>query len=399
MRSFVLTMSLLLLGMLPAPVRGDEPDPKKILEKVDETLRAVNAVSYKVEAWGEAGLKDLIPRVRATVKAKQSGDPRYPLLRLTGAATAPPTSEIPFDVVLGEHQALQLDEKKKVCIIGDLPEGMDLVALPMQWTFVRKLLHPIPFSFELAAGSLEYEGRRDVHGTTCHVIHVVRPGVGRDARWYFGIDDFLPHRVDRVFQVEGRRGAQVLELSEIDTTPTFDDATFATAVPAGYQQQRYERPTRSDPGLLPVGSQAPDWTLKTPEGKSVSLSQLRGKVVVLDFWATWCRPCIQAMPSLQRLHEKFKDKPVAVIGVNVGEKSPTADPVAFMKRRGLTYGLLLNGGEVSQAYRVSGIPTFYVIGPDGKVIHAAAGLNPAGGEKELEKIIEGLLEKKGPAAP
>ncbi len=387
-------MPLLLLVAPAAPLLGDEPDPKEILEKVDQTLRAVKAVSYQVEAWGEAGLKDLLPRVRATVKAKQSSDPRYPLLRLRGTVTVPASNETQrFHVILGERQAVRLDEKAKVCTIGDLPQGMDLVAQPMQWAYVRKLLHPIPFAFELATGSLKYEGQRAIGGTTCHVIHVMRPGVGGESRWYFGIDDSLPHRVDRIFRTEGARGTHVLELSEIDIAPSFDEATFATTPPTGYERKRYEQSVRSDPRLLPVGSQAPDWTLKTPEGKSVSLAQLRGKVVVLDFWATWCPGCIQAMPSLQRLHEKFEGKPVAVLGVNVGERSPTADPVAFMKQRGFTYELLLNGGEVSQAYRVLGIPTFYVIGPDGKVVHAATGLSPAG-EKELEKTIESLLEKK-----
>jgi thiol-disulfide isomerase/thioredoxin len=394
MRQLAYIVALLLLGAPAGRALGNEPDPKEILKKVDQTLRTVSAVSYKVEAWGEASLKNLLPRVRATVKAKQSRDPRYPLLRLSGTLTAPTSSEAqPFLVILGEREAIQLDERRKACVVGELPQGMDLVVQPMQWTFVRKLLHPVPFSFELSAGSLYYEGERTVAGTTCHVIYVERPGVGGETRWYFGTDDFLPHRVDRIVRVEDGEGAQVLELSEIDTKPAFDDATFATEVPAGYERQRYERPVRSDPRLLPVGSKAPDWTLKTPQGQTVSLAQLRGQVVVLDFWATWCLPCIQAMPSLQRLHEKFKGKPVAVFGVNVGEKSPTADPVAFMKQRGFTYGLLLNGHEVSLAYRVTGIPTFYVIGPDGTVAHAAAGLSPAG-EKELEKIIEGLLAKK-----
>jgi peroxiredoxin len=395
MRLYASFILVPVLGVLVIPTLGDEPDPKEIISKVGEKLRAIKAVSYKVEAWGEAGLKDALPRVRATVEAKQSNDPRFPLLRLRGTVTVPTRNETqPFHVVLGEQEAIWLDEAQKVCVVGKLPDGADLVDQPMQLVFVRKFLHPAPFAFELLAGSLKYEGERTIGGTACHVIHVVRPGVVGESRWYFGVNDFLPHRVDRILEVEGGKGTHVLELSDLDTAPKFDDTTFATNVPEGYERRTYERPLTADSNLLPVGSKAPDWTLKAPDGTSVSLAKLRGKVVVLDFWASWCLPCLQAMPSVQRLYEKFKDKPVAVFGINVGERSPDVDPAAFMKKHGFTYGLLLNGADVSLAYRVVAIPTFYVIGPDGKIVHAAAGLDPAR-EKELEKIIEALLEKKG----
>ncbi len=68
--------------------------------------------------------------------------------------------------------------------------------------------------------------------------------------------------------------------------------------------------------------------MKDPAGKSVSLKSLRGKIVLLDFWATWCGPCRMAMPGLQKLHDRYKDKPVAIYGVNCRERRPDANPMA-----------------------------------------------------------------------
>src|SRR4030095_6782959 len=102
--------------------------------------------------------------------------------------------------------------------------------------------------------------------------------------------------------------------------------------------------------LLPVGQTAPDWRLTDPAGKVRTLADYRGKVVVLDFWATWCETCAEIMPRMQKLHDKLADKGVVVLGVNTWEKG---DPIAFMKKKRLTYDVLLKGEEVTETYRVT----------------------------------------------
>src|SRR5215813_2707656 len=71
--------------------------------------------------------------------------------------------------------------------------------------------------------------------------------------------------------------------------------------------------------LLPVGTTAPDWQLSGAQGQTYSLSSYRGKVVVMDFWATWCQPCTAVMPRMQKLQQKFADKGVVVFGINSWE--------------------------------------------------------------------------------
>ncbi len=140
-----------------------------------------------------------------------------------------------------------------------------------------------------------------------------------------------------------------------------------------------------------VGDVAPEWTLKDADGKDRKLSEFKGKVVVMDFWATWCGPCKMAMPGLQKLHESMKDKGVVVVGVNMADDAEAAKK--FMTNKKYTYLGVYGGDEVAQAYGVGPIPQFFVVGIDGKIIHHAIGFDPKG-EKKLEEVITKHLEEK-----
>jgi len=140
--------------------------------------------------------------------------------------------------------------------------------------------------------------------------------------------------------------------------------------------------------LLAVGEIAPDWQLNNADGKVHSLVQYRGKVIVMDFWATWCGPCAKVMPRLQKLHEKLSDKGVVVIGVNSWEKS---DPVALMKQKGYSYQLLLNGEQIAEAYKVTMLPVVYIVGLDGKIIYCREGES----QKDLLAVIEKYFKANG----
>jgi thiol-disulfide isomerase/thioredoxin len=140
--------------------------------------------------------------------------------------------------------------------------------------------------------------------------------------------------------------------------------------------------------LLAVGTDAPDWTLNDPSGKPHKLSDYRGSVVILDFWATWCGPCAQLMPKMQKLQDKYAEKGVRVFGVNAWER---ADPVSIMMQKRLTYSILLNGERIASSYGVINLPVVYVVGVDGKIIHRHEGLE----DKNLGKIIEKHLKENG----
>jgi thiol-disulfide isomerase/thioredoxin len=149
-----------------------------------------------------------------------------------------------------------------------------------------------------------------------------------------------------------------------------------------------DKPAKKEiPKLLPVGEVAPDWTLHDAAGKPRTLSEYRGKVVVMDFWATWCGPCKEVMPRMQKLFEKYQDRDVVVLGVDAWEQK---DAVAFMQQKKFAYSLLLKGEEIAESYRVTILPSVYIVGVDGRVIYSHVGVD----HKDLSDLIEKHLKEK-----
>lgn len=112
-------------------------------------------------------------------------------------------------------------------------------------------------------------------------------------------------------------------------------------------------------------SPTPDFTLPDPAGKKVSLKDFRGKLVMLNFWATWCVPCREEMPAMERLYQEFKDKGFVIVAVDLKDKK--TDALAFIKELKLTYPVVFDPeGEVGILYGAWGLPATYLIGPKGE---------------------------------
>jgi len=112
-----------------------------------------------------------------------------------------------------------------------------------------------------------------------------------------------------------------------------------------------------------VGGPAPAFKLKTVDGKILQLSDLKGQFVVLNFWATWCVPCIKEMPEFQKAHLSLNHK-VKIIGINLAESKEKVD--AYVKAHDLGFPIVLDDfGNVSQEYEVLHLPVTYFITPDG----------------------------------
>jgi len=122
--------------------------------------------------------------------------------------------------------------------------------------------------------------------------------------------------------------------------------------------------------------------------KPLALSDLRGKVVVLDFWATWCPPCLEQMPVMERLHraDDLSEK-LVVLAVNTDDPEPMRVKMVeqFLASRQLTMRGVFDNGSASLAYDIRTIPTLVVIAPDGTVHHASSGVHD---ERELRGLIE-----------
>jgi thiol-disulfide isomerase/thioredoxin len=117
---------------------------------------------------------------------------------------------------------------------------------------------------------------------------------------------------------------------------------------------------------------APDFTLPTTDGQQVSLQQYRGKVVFLNFWATWCIPCREEMPALERLHQRYQAEDLAILSIDLKEGADLVK--AFFQKHGLSFPALLDqNGSVFRDYLVAGMPTTYLIGRDGTLLARGVG--------------------------
>ena len=147
---------------------------------------------------------------------------------------------------------------------------------------------------------------------------------------------------------------------------------------------------------LPAGAalttmtSAPDFTLRTLAGPNLRLQEQRGKVVLINFWATWCGPCQQEMPKLNQLYEKYRAAGFVLLGVNVDEDVKHAGAVA--SRLGLTFPVLLDTEKsISQLYDLSTMPSTVLLDRDGKVRYLHRGYL-SGAEAEYDKQIRELLK-------
>ncbi len=162
----------------------------------------------------------------------------------------------------------------------------------------------------------------------------------------------------------------------------------------GWMIAARDRSGSSTQGQIPApqaGFLAPDFTLTTLEGETVSLSDFRGQAVLVNYWATWCPPCKAEMPAMQRTYEAYRDQGFVVLAVNATNQDALADVEAFVREYGLTFPVLLDeSGSMGALYRVNALPTSFFIRPDGVIEEVVIG-GPMS-EALISTRIETLLE-------
>lgn len=140
------------------------------------------------------------------------------------------------------------------------------------------------------------------------------------------------------------------------------------------------------------GFLAPDFTLDTLDGKKVTLSELRGKVVVVNFWATWCLPCREETPALEKSYKRYKDSDAVILGINLTNQDSISEVDSFVQEFGLTYPILLDrDGRVGYLYQVKGLPTTFFINREGVIRTVLVG-GPMS-ETFIRSKIETLLKE------
>ncbi len=141
------------------------------------------------------------------------------------------------------------------------------------------------------------------------------------------------------------------------------------------------------------GAAAPSLALKDLQGTSRALDQYRGKVVIVNFWATWCEPCIEEMPSLEKLMSRLPRDSATVLAVNLGEREVRIK--SFVQKTGITFPVLLDrDGVAKKAWKVGGVPATFVLDAKGKVRYSHVGSLDFGDANIEAQIVRLLPNRK-----
>jgi thiol-disulfide isomerase/thioredoxin len=177
-------------------------------------------------------------------------------------------------------------------------------------------------------------------------------------------------------------------------TVTFSSLLLASACIAAPLSTASAAPAStpaSAPSPAPSLKSLPAFALPDLEGKSHDTKEWKGKVVVIDFWATWCVSCRETIPVLQRLKDKFADKGLRVIGITM-DKGPKGKIAKFTRKMKMDYQVLWDADDsLSKVFGYEGLPSVYVFGRDGALLKAMPQYTAAQ-EKEMEALVEGQFK-------
>ena len=243
-------------------------------------------------------------------------------------------------------------------------------------------------------------------GKSCYLVDILGPEdeepdsiygmqtIRYEINLWIDKEDYMPLQYSIAFDIVEQQDTmyQYDEFKLLVFDPNVDESKLALeSIPEIIVLKDYEPYKAPEP--LPEGSPAPEWSLPTLTGDTIRLADLKGKVVLLDFFYKSCAPCCAAMPILQSLHEKYKDKGFMMIGIDPIDHPDEDEMADFLAKRGITYTILFAERELSSTYRVSGYPTLYFLDREGKIAKMHIGFGK-GMEEELEADLVKLLENK-----
>ncbi len=266
--------------------------------------------------------------------------------------------------------------------------------------FTSKNCSPLPKKSNYAEPTfrLKWLGEEKVNGMACFHIETRElpqmengfPAEVLDLVSHFWINtvDMVPMQISQTFTMVMGKDTMVqfemFTLGKYELNIPFDqEKVSSSVVPSYINLIAYTPYTRPEP--LPLDTIAPTWSFSSLSDETVSLDGLKGKLVLLDFFYKSCFPCMEALPVLQALHEKYKDSGLVVIGLDPYDDKADNLP-EFLAKRNVDYTVLYASKEIAKTYRVSGYPTMYLVDQDGRIIFVQEGYGD-GVEAELEEII------------
>ena len=249
--------------------------------------------------------------------------------------------------------------------------------------------------------TLTVEGRQ----ITCYVLSLVR-GVGSNkdiSRYWIDRERHIVLResTDQTFPISPdsvMRSLRLVNFMSAAINEPVADSAFSYRPPKGaIEIDRLDTESLARKRNAPVnriGQAAPYFTLTDLNGAKVSLQSLRGKAVLLNFWASWCGPCVAEMPHLEKLHREYKNKDVIILGINDEDAEVAKN---FLKRNGYTFNTLIDAEKQTwRLYRINAIPQSFFITKDGKIAAYVLGARRERDFRDgIEKALAWKIEEAG----
>ncbi len=253
--------------------------------------------------------------------------------------------------------------------LGDLADGARLVGEESLELEGRKLsCYLVEFSDpnrQSKAGSMEVSPKRIWIEKTGFVI------LKEVTRWRFRLAPGEPFT----------EATETFALKRFQVNQPIEESRFAFYPPPQARSLISSGGSISSASPL-LGEAAPDFSSKSLDGKEYSLEKLKGRVLLLDFWASWCKPCRIEMPIVEKLYQEYKNKGLVVLGIN--DENPELMR-NFLKESAVTFPLLLDDGEIMHSFKIRAIPTLILLDREGKIAWHHVGTS---GEGMLRRVFE-----------
>lgn len=390
-------------------------DATGVLKDAAKAVQELKSITYKSHLYGKGPLEKLIDGNGTLKMVRQGTDPKHCPIWVEGDVLEPGKGKVQFLVstdgksiwwedapanVLNKHPFIERTDAA-----GNLNRGQQVAIL--------ELAEPSPFSRELKAEKLAITGAEKVHGEMCKVVTASWANPDRTSTWYISVADNLPRKLEQAVGGAANGLVKGTEIWDVKTDANLKAEDMAIALKKGYKlvepPPQPEKPANFDPNQpnqpnlpppappelgLKAGSEAPDFDLKSSEGKSVKLSSMRGNTVVLSFFGTMFAKSNDANQVVQEVTSAMKDK-VKAVGLACREDSDKTVS-DYAKSKNLTFTMVPKADTAVDPFRVVGFPSVYVIDGEGKV---AAFFQGNVTKEQLTKAVEEAGKPAGAKAP
>ncbi|MEO7718388.1 MAG: redoxin domain-containing protein [Capsulimonas sp.] len=382
---------------------------KALIKLTEAKLKAAKAITFSSKT-SFIGLGAEAPApTTATVAWQRPGQFAGSIIvngKETGKVVSTADGGYVYDAVSDQYRKTDKGDTLELTLMTTVQASMSVLPsmVGMSFPMVTQMLtqkHPflmeLPPNAKTAVQIRSYPGQ--LNGVAVnHITQAITGAMSATFHLYTDRKTNLPVRYAILAKNSGKETGIQIDFSDFKTeSAPLPESTFQYTIPttAKLFTPPAQTETQEQP-ILPAGAVAPDFAVQDVTGKTAHLADFSGKVVVLDFWSTWCGPCQASLPATDKLAKKYKGKNVVFLPVCSWDDKSAFTPWVKQRKNWTMKFYFDPAGRgakniASGLYKVSGIPTQFVIGKDGKVAVGFVGYDGAEGEKKLSNAIDKAL--------